>query len=57
MYKAIREKDLLINDAMTRLNNFKIHFPKLTSRVSKHHLAFYLGINPASLSRLLKSST
>lgn len=57
MYKAIREKDLLVNDAMTRLNNFKIHFPKLTNRVSKHHLALYLGINPASLSRLLKSST
>ncbi len=58
MYKAMRERDLLINDAATRLKNFRTHFPKvIIDRISKHHLALYLGINPASLSRLLKSNS
>ncbi|MCT4643276.1 MAG: Crp/Fnr family transcriptional regulator [Bacteriovoracaceae bacterium] len=54
IHKALREKDLLINDASTRLNNFRTFYAKLIHRISKHHLALYLGINPASLSRLLK---
>ena len=54
MYKAIREKDLLINDAATRLKNFYTYHDRITERISKHHLALYLGINPASLSRLLR---
>lgn len=52
--KAKRERDLIINDPYTMLMNFNDEYKHLEGRISKHHLSLYLGINPASLSRLLK---
>lgn len=53
--KAERERELLTLDSMGRFESFLTKFPELGERLSKHHIALYLGINPASLSRLIKS--
>ncbi len=51
-----RERDLLLADAGERYNIFRADFPGLEKRVSQQLIASYLGISPASLSRLRKGS-
>ncbi len=53
--KAERERQLLTLDSTNRYLSFKSNFPKLIDRIPKQHIALYLGINPASLSRLIKA--
>lgn len=55
MIKAERERELLTMDSTERYDSFLRRFPELGERLSKHHIALYLGINPASLSRLIKN--
>lgn len=55
MIKAERERELLTFDSMNRYESFLRKFPDLSERLSKHHIALYLRINPASLSRLIKA--
>lgn len=57
MIKAERERELLTMDSTERYDSFVKKFPNLLNRLSKHHIALYLGINPASLSRLIKNKS
>ncbi len=50
--KAERERELLTLDSTQRYLSFTKRHPKLTDRLPLQHVALYLGINPASLSRL-----
>lgn len=52
--KENREVDLLLNDAKKRYDNFVSRNPEIEKRVSKKHIASYLGIAPETLSRVLK---
>jgi CRP-like cAMP-binding protein len=51
--KTEREADLLTKDALGRYHAFCERYPDLLERISQHHIALYLGINPVSLARLL----
>ncbi len=53
--KAQREIDFLMNDAKTRYLKIKNERPDLVERIPQYHLALYLGINPVSLNRIIKS--
>jgi CRP-like cAMP-binding protein len=50
--KARREHDLLALSARERLERWQREHPALDTRVSRRHLASYLGITPEHLSRL-----
>jgi CRP-like cAMP-binding protein len=50
--KEKRERQLLLDDAVTRYRCFLEEYPGLESRVKQYHIASYLGITPVSLSRL-----
>ena len=52
--KAVREYQLLTLDMEQKYNDFKTRYPHLLERVSQHHIALYLGVNPSSLNRLIK---
>ncbi|MFL9830699.1 Crp/Fnr family transcriptional regulator [Flavobacterium sp. ST-87] len=52
--KEKRERELLMLDAKTRYLNFLEDFPDLNHRIPQHIIASYLGIQPESLSRILK---
>jgi CRP-like cAMP-binding protein len=52
--KEKREYELLMLSAEERFEAFKKEFPALLGRVTKKDIASYLGINNATLSRLLK---
>lgn len=51
-----RSKDLVILRAEERYNNFCKENADLVSRIPLKHIASYIGIRPASLSRIRKSS-
>ncbi len=53
--KAEREIQFLMYDAKTRYLNLKESNPELLARLPQYHLALYLGINPVSLNRIIKS--
>jgi CRP-like cAMP-binding protein len=50
--KARREHELLALSARQRLDRWQQEHPDLDARVSRRHLASYLGITPEHLSRL-----
>lgn len=50
-----RQKFLLIHDATERYNQFCEIFPQLYSRIPLMYIASYIGIRPASLSRIRKN--
>jgi len=50
--KEKRESELLLDDAQTRYMTFLAEYPDLDKRLKQHHIASYLGITPASLSRI-----
>lgn len=52
--KEKRERELLLLDAESRYRIFREEFPGLDKRVKQHIIASYLGIKPASLSRIRK---
>jgi CRP-like cAMP-binding protein len=55
MIKTKREAQLLLFDAKDRYSNFAKNFPDLVKRLSQYQVALYLGINPSSLNRIIKS--
>ena len=50
--KEKRERDLLLLDAETRYKNFLAEFPGMDQRIKQGIIASYLGIQPATLSRI-----
>lgn len=50
--KCKRETSFLKQTALERLENLSILFPGIEQRVSQYHIASYLGIEAASLSRI-----
>ncbi len=52
--KSRREMQLLLYNATQRYLNFQQDFPDLFERLPQYHLASYLGVNPATLNRLIK---
>jgi CRP-like cAMP-binding protein len=50
--KEFREREFLVDDAKTRYENFKKQKPELLDQVPQYLIASYLGVTPASLSRL-----
>lgn len=54
LQKSWREKQLLMHDAKDRYLNLKEEMPHLMDRIPQYHVALYLGINPATLNRLIK---
>jgi CRP-like cAMP-binding protein len=52
MRKARREYEMLALDAKQRYEQWQRHFGRIDARVSRKHLASYLGITPEHLSRL-----
>jgi len=53
--KAEREIQFLMHDTKTRYLNLLESRPDLVKRVPQYHLALYLGVNPVSLNRIIKS--
>ncbi len=53
--KAEREIQFLVYDTKTRYLNLLDSRPDLVARVPQYHLALYLGVNPVSLNRIIKS--
>jgi len=54
--KENREYSFLIESAEERYRNLLNNDPNLISRVPQYHLATFLGINPSSLNRIIKSN-
>lgn len=52
MKKEQREAELLLDDAVTRYQQFRADYPGLEKRIKQHYIASYLGITPVSLSRI-----
>lgn len=52
MQKEIRERELLLDDAKTRYQNFIKRNPQLVPRLKQHQIASYLGITAVALSRI-----
>ncbi|NET74288.1 MAG: Crp/Fnr family transcriptional regulator [Sphaerospermopsis sp. SIO1G2] len=50
--KEERESQLLLDDAATRYQHFLHDYPGLEPRLKQYHIASYLGITPATLSRI-----
>lgn len=53
--KFKRETTLLLMDAKDRYLYFLDHFKDLVPRLSQQDIALYLGVNPSTLNRLIKS--
>lgn len=54
MKKEERERELLYLSATERLLAFRRKYPGLEARIPQYQIASYLGINPVSLSRIVK---
>jgi CRP-like cAMP-binding protein len=55
LYKYSREKELLMFDAKDRYLRFKEANEELFSRISQQEIAMFIGVNPSTLNRLIKS--
>lgn len=53
--KFKRETTLLLMDAKDRYLYFLEHFESLVPRLSQQDIALYLGVNPSTLNRLIKT--
>lgn len=53
--KEKNEISLILDDAMTRYQNFIEQNPNIQNRIPLHHVANHLGITPTQLSRIRKS--
>ncbi len=53
--KMNRERSFLQSSAQARYQDFAEQFPDVFQRVTQYHLASYLGVTEASLSRLIKT--
>lgn len=56
LHKYSREKELLMFDAKDRYLRFKEANPGLLKRVSQQEIAMFIGVNPSTLNRLIKSN-
>jgi len=52
--KCNREKSLLVNNAFERYRIFREQYKEIENRLSLNQIAFYLGIQPESFSRIRK---
>jgi len=53
--KEKNEISLILDDAMTRYQNFIEQNPNIQNRIPLHHIANHLGITPTQLSRIRKN--
>ena len=53
--KEKNEISLILDDAMTRYQNFIKQNPNIQNRIPLHHIANHLGITPTQLSRIRKN--
>ncbi|MGK0366873.1 MAG: CRP-like cAMP-binding protein [Thermoproteota archaeon] len=54
LQKCSRERQLLLFDATGRYLNFIKEFASILDKIPQYHIALYLGVNPATLNRLIK---
>jgi len=53
--KEKNEISLILDDAMTRYQNFIEQNPNVQNRIPLHHISNHLGVTPTQLSRIRKS--
>lgn len=55
IFKMNRERSFLKDNAKSRYDDFIEEYPSLLTRIPQYHIASYLGITEASLSRILRA--
>lgn len=57
IFKMNRERSFLQDKAETRYDDFAKEHPSLLERIPQYHIASYLGVTEASLSRILRNKS